>query len=102
VAQVEVVSEAALDESGPGGWTFELQSLDDGGVLRRHRLRLSWADYNHWSRTGSDPPARIAEAVLAFVLSRQAAADVPASFDASSVRRWHPDADDAVPSMIRV
>jgi hypothetical protein len=97
VAQVEITSE--LDHAG--GWVFDTQTLDADGVLHRHRLTLSWADYNHWSGSGADAPARVAEAVMEFVLSRRPPEEVPPSFNAASVRRWFADADALIPAMIR-
>jgi hypothetical protein len=96
VAQVEILSESEMQ----GGWTFTAQVLADDGSLTSHRLTLSWADYNLWSADGGDQPVKVAEAVLAFLLSRMAALDVPAKFDASLARRRFADADECIPRMI--
>jgi hypothetical protein len=89
------------ETEGRGGWTFEAQILDDAGALRRHRLTLSWADYNLWSTDGADEPAKVAEAAMMFLLARAAAADVPERFDASLLRRRFPEADQCIPGLIR-
>src|SRR4029453_15526027 len=54
VAQVEIIS----DGEDPKGWMFETQILDDGGLLSKHQLTLSWADYNLLSPDGGDEPAK--------------------------------------------
>jgi hypothetical protein len=96
MGQIEVLEET---ENG-GGWSFDAQVLDDDGTLRRHELRLSWADYNLWSPTGSQPPADVAAAVLRFLISRRPPAEIPESFDASHCRRWFADADEAIPGYL--
>lgn len=96
MAQVEILSEQERD----GGWTFNVQALDEAGSLHRFDLRLSWADYNLWSPDGADPPDRIAEAVMSFLLARQPAGELRPSFDASIARRMHADADAAIPQLI--
>ncbi len=96
MAQIEIVSE----HEGSVGWVFDAQVLDDEGSLRRHEIRLSWADYNLWSGAGADEPAEVADAVLRFMLSQTSAGELRASFDASIVRRLYAQADQAIPSFI--
>jgi hypothetical protein len=81
VSQVEIISEQPVAR----GLAFELQVLADDGALRRHRLLLSWADYNVWSHDGGDSPAAVAQAVVLFWLHHQR--ELPESLDASVVRR---------------
>lgn len=97
MAQVEVLSES----EDTSCWFFDMQVLDDAGTLRKHRLRLSWADYNLWSADGADSPARVAEAVMQFLFSQTTPSDLAANFDASIARRRHPEADARIPSYIR-
>ena len=92
---VRIISERQVDR----GWLFEAES--GGDECRRHALELSWADYNHWSRDGADPPQRVAEAVLRFMLMRLEPDAVPARFDASIARRRFDDADTEIPKLIR-
>ncbi|UCD75676.1 MAG: hypothetical protein JSV91_01930 [Phycisphaerales bacterium] len=96
MAQVEILSE----KETAGGWSFEAQVLDDKSTPRRHRITLSWADYNLWSRDGTDEPARVAEAVLAFLLRSLPPGEIRATFDAASVRRRFDDADEQIPALI--
>ncbi|MHC5002305.1 MAG: hypothetical protein ACYTJ0_04205 [Planctomycetota bacterium] len=96
MAQIEVVSER---ESGTG-WIFEIQVLDDDGALRRHRLGLSWADYDLWCPGGEHAPALVAEAVIGFLLARGGPAGLRREFDASLARQLHADADAAIPALI--
>lgn len=97
MAQVEIVSES----EDTSCWVFHVQVLDDAGTLRKHRLRLSWADYNLWSADGADPPARVAEAVVQFLLSQTTPSELAASFDASIARRRYENADVRIPAYIR-
>ena len=96
MAQVEILSE----QETAGGWSFQMQVLDDRSALRQHQITLSWADYNLWSPDGTDEPARVAEAVLGFLLSRRPAGKIRQSFNAASVRRWFADADEQIPPLI--
>jgi hypothetical protein len=92
VAQVEIQSET--DEAL--GWAFQAQVLDEDGGLSGHRVTLSWSDYNHWSADGADTPARVAEAVVEFLVDRDGAAALRKRFDASIARRLHADADEQI------
>jgi hypothetical protein len=96
MAQVEIVSE----DEGAAGWTFGAQVLDEAGGLRRHDVSLSWADYNHWSGSGQDEPARVATAVIHFLLARLPAGELRPAFDASIARRLFPEADRIIPTLI--
>jgi len=96
LSQVEILSE----QERPGHWRYQVQVLDDAGVLRQHTLTLSWADYNLWSSDGSEAPSRVADAALNFLLSREAAPALPAKFDCSLARRRHAEADRVIPTLI--
>ena len=99
MAQVEIIAESET----AGGWDFTAQILHKDGRLTQHRVRLAWADYNLWSRDGSDAPAAVAEAVLAFLMSKTLGDErdeLPAKFDASLVRRRFADADETIPHLI--
>lgn len=98
MSQFEIIHEEEIPE---GGWQFHAQLMDDAGALQSCRVRLSWADYNHWSAGGSDAPASVAEAVLAFLLTIRTAGELPSSFDASIARRLSARADELIPQMIR-
>ena len=94
--QIEITSELELTNA----WRFESQVLGDGGELLRLTMTLSWADYNLWSQDGSDSPAKVAEAVLEFLLARLSLQQIPGKFDASLARRRFADADDKIPHLI--
>lgn len=97
MAQVEIVGESEQAAC----WVFDVQVLDGAGGLSQHRVRLSWADYNLWSADGGDAPARVAEAVVQFLLTRMTPDELGESFDASIARRKHEDADAMIPQFIR-
>lgn len=95
--QVEIMSENEVK----GGWEFIAQVLTDDGDLHRHRVSLSWADYNLWSADGGDQPEKVIEAVIGFLLSQTPAESLAERFDASIVRRRFADADEQIPKLIR-
>ena len=97
MAQIEIISEKEF----AGGWAFDVQVLDDAGALSKHRVTLSWADYNLWSADGADEPARVIEAVMLFVSSQTPPHDLAEKFDASTIRRRFAEADLRIPKMIR-
>ncbi|MBT8485059.1 MAG: hypothetical protein HKO59_14375 [Phycisphaerales bacterium] len=93
---IEIIEE----NEGRHGWSFRAQILDDAGGLHVAEVTLSWADYNHWSASGSDTPSAVAAAVVRFMLTHLAPAEVPARFDAATTRQRYPDADGVIPSLI--
>ncbi len=97
VAQIEILSESEAQS----GWVFEAQVLDASGDLHAIRLSLDWSDYNLWSPDGGDTPSRVAEAVLAFLISKLPATEIRSRLDASMTRRLFDDADRAIPSLIQ-
>jgi hypothetical protein len=97
VAQVEITSE----HEQRGHWRFDLQVLDDAGILRQHLVTLAWADYNLWSKDGSDEPSQVVEAAVGFLLLRCPANQLPIKFDCSLARRRFAEADQVIPALIR-
>jgi hypothetical protein len=96
VAEIEIASEK---ESG-GGWAFEARVIDAAGASHRFQVTLSWADYDHWSPGGGVEPARVAEAVIRFLLDRMPAGELRSKLDASLARRLFADADETIPRVI--
>ena len=97
MATVHVESETPIDR----GWSFLVRvgPSDDAPAPDRFVVRLSWADYDHWSR-GRVAPEAVAAAVLTFLLERAPAADIPREFDAATIRRRHPAIDAELPGML--
>lgn len=77
----------------PRGWQFRAEMSTPDGAVSQHTLRISWADYDHWSH-GAEPPARVAAAVMRFLADR--GERPPAEFDAAIVRRRHRDFDEVI------
>jgi len=89
VADVQIQAEEEVES----GWVFTVRIAGRGTDSPVElTLTLSWADYDHWSR-GMEPPSTLAREVIEFVLSRREASDLPARFDAATVRRWIPEID---------
>ena len=79
----------------PRGWAFEVRVVDDAGTGRDHVVELGWADYDLWCG-GTEPPADVVAALLAFWLEREPAAALRDRFDAALIRRRHPEVDEAL------
>ncbi len=98
MAPLQIITE----RENANGWSYQVQTAaGNAPEPRRFTMQLSWADYNHWSSAGSDPPQRVAEAVLRFLLDRLEPHDLPEQFDASLARRRFDDADQLIPRSIR-
>jgi hypothetical protein len=88
VAQITVITE---EETGRG-WRYRIKVVRDSGETSEHDVGLSWADHEHWCG-GASAPSRVVEAVVRYLVDREAQRAVPARFDASTARRWWPDLD---------
>jgi hypothetical protein len=91
---VSVATETEADR----GWWFVVEVRPDAGAgdtPRTLRVRLDWADYEHWTRGKTPPSVAAAEAVRA-VISLGALERVPDTFDAASLRRRIPGLDERV------
>ena len=80
-------------------WT--LQSIDDDGGLHRSSVRLAWADYDVLCPDGAIAPARVAEAVVTFVLGRLEFDPLPELLDAAIARRRVAGADRLIVELLR-
>jgi len=85
----------------PEACTWTVQRIDSEGMIHRHNLKLSWADYDFFVPGGSVPPAVVAEAVMTFMLQHDALHPLGTSLDASTPRRRVPNADQIIESLIR-
>jgi len=95
VAEADV--ELASEREETGAWSYEARITHDDGRARTIPIRLSWADYNHWSISGADEPSRIAERALRCLL-RHAPPSIleRARIDLSLVRRFCAAADEEI------
>lgn len=80
------------------GWAFTVQ-VGDNGRCREHRVALSWRDYDHWSH-GRVAPERVVEAAMRYMLDRGPADDIDERFDCAVIRRYYPQVDRELPSML--
>mgnify|MGYP003701015881 CR=1 FL=1 len=83
---VEVVEERDVAR----GWEFLVRV-----GAAEHLVRMSWVDYEHWSRGGATP-ASVVAAVVGLMIDRGGPGSVPDRFDAARVRRLHADADEVL------
>ncbi|MSR28979.1 MAG: hypothetical protein EXS03_05310 [Phycisphaerales bacterium] len=89
--------EIAWEREGDRGWSFglTLSAVDTVGAAAATasitaEITLAWADYDWWSPDGSATPASVARAVarvFARALESVDGSQLPAHFDASTVRR---------------
>ena len=89
------------EQEGTNGWTFDVHVGSSTPASQGLTLKLSFADYNHWSASGTDAPSTVARAVVAFMLDRLDGDALPACFDAATARRRFSDADAVIPTLIR-
>lgn len=89
MAEIDIQTE---EESGRG-WVYHA-AVDRQGRKTEHTVKLAWVDHELWSG-GRVAPSKVIEALIAFIIER--GKDVPATFDAATVRRWLPDVDRELP-----
>ena len=93
-AEIEVGQETEHDTH----WVYEVRVFADGKA-RRHRVTLSFQDYDHWSH-GRVPPSRVVAACLRYLLNHEPADQVQDAFDCSVIRRKFPEVDRELPATI--
>ncbi len=93
---IDILSEREMSS----GWEFEAAIIAPDGQLVRIEVRMAFVDYNVWSPDGSATPSSVAEAVIATALAETSATSLPAIFDASTLRRWIPEADRLITSRV--
>lgn len=79
----------------PGGWEFGVRITPGSAEASTLTLRMSWADFEHWSG-GATPPSVVARAVVELAMERKSAGARLGDFDAAMLRRWFPDADETL------
>jgi len=82
------------EEETDSGWRFIVEVAGAGEGSAPLIFTLSWSDYDHWSR-GMERPSEVARQVIEFLLARRPRRDLPDRFDASTVRRWLPEIEQA-------
>lgn len=95
MAEINVVRERETEH----GWSFEVSVRGGAGPPTLHTVLLSWQDYERWAR-GALPPARVASALVRFLVREEGAASIPPKFDASTARRRRPDLDAALGALL--
>ena len=92
VARIEIQTE---EERGRG-WEYRARVTRAAGKPTEHTIRLAWVDHEHWCG-GRVAPSKVVESLLEYLVKREGEHEIPASFDASTVRRWFPDVDRDLP-----
>ena len=89
------VIEVHSEQETARGWTYQVAIRREAGPETTHTVTLAWVDHEHWSG-GVVAPSRVIEALIRYMLTREAEHPIPAKFDASTVRRWFPEVDEAL------
>jgi hypothetical protein len=95
VPQIEVITEL---EHGRG-WEYRVAAERDSGERTEHTVRLSWVDHEHWSG-GRTAPSRVVQVLMELLLEREREQRIPDKFDASTMRRLHPELDGQMQSRV--
>ncbi|MFA9480349.1 hypothetical protein ACERK3_18925 [Phycisphaerales bacterium AB-hyl4] len=90
--------EIGPETEGDNCWSYEVQVFD-AGRTHQYDVTLSWSDYDLWSR-GRVPPSRVVETAFKFLLDREPATAIMPRFDCSVIRRYFPDVDKQLPTML--
>ncbi len=88
------------EKDTPSGWQFDARLSEPGEPDRTVTLRLSWADFEHWSG-GAIPPSVVAKAVVELAMERKPASARLGDFDAAMLRRWFPGTDEVMQQELR-
>lgn len=93
------------EEAMARGWAFDVIVRDQRPASvpaassapadSRHRVSLSWADYEHWSH-GAAAPEQVARVVVEALLEAGIPDPLPDCFDAATARRWVRDIDERI------
>lgn len=92
MAQIEIQTE----EERERGWEYHARVSRSAANITQHTIRLAWVDHEHWCG-GRVAPSKVIESLLEYLLQREEEHEIPANFDAATVRRWFPDVDRDLP-----
>ncbi|MDZ4831630.1 MAG: hypothetical protein SGJ09_15700 [Phycisphaerae bacterium] len=95
------IAELLAERELISGWEYDAQLVFGDGSLKRIALRLSWADYHHWSPDGGAAPSHVANAVLRFITAHVEQFAGMELIDASTARRRVEGADHEIRAMLR-
>ncbi|HRJ49206.1 MAG: hypothetical protein KF787_11830 [Phycisphaeraceae bacterium] len=90
MSKVDVQTE--MENTRQKCWDYTVLVRHDSGDTTQHRVRLSWADHEHWSG-GRIPPSRVVETVIDHLIAHGVDTTLPPRFDAGKARRWIPGID---------
>ncbi|MDX1683155.1 MAG: hypothetical protein R3336_08545 [Phycisphaeraceae bacterium] len=86
------------EEEGDRHWRYTVELFHEGRH-QTHQVTLSWSDYDLWTH-GRVPPERVIEAAFEFLLEREPASAIMSEFDCSVLRRYFPEVDDRLPTLL--
>lgn len=86
------------ERESPRGWLFEV-AIDQNGTAHTFEVTLSWSDYDLWSR-GQIAPQHVVRTAFVFLLEREPVAAIFRRFDCAVIRRYFPEVDKRLPTML--
>lgn len=90
--------QVGIETEGATHWAYEV-AVQAGGETYDYNVTLSWSDYDLWSH-GRVSPEKVVQAAFRYLLERETAADILTKFDCSVIRRFFPDVDSELPTML--
>ncbi|MEM8738997.1 MAG: hypothetical protein AAGG38_11055 [Planctomycetota bacterium] len=90
--------EVGTETEATASWAYDV-TVFDAGRAHRHRVSLSFQDYDLWCR-GRVPPSRVVEAAFKFLLQHEPADAILQKFDCSVIRRYFPAVDAELPKLL--
>ena len=91
--QITITSETDNER----GWTYEVQV--EASQKHEYTVTLSWSEYDLWSH-GRIAPEKVIKAAFEFLLEREPASAIMAEFDCAIIRRYFPEVDRDLPTML--
>ena len=87
-----------IETEGTNQWSYDVQVTQNGKPYD-YQVTLSWSDYDLWSR-GRVAPQKVIRAAFEFLLDKEPASSILSKFDCSLIRRYFPEVDQELPSMV--
>ncbi len=94
MAKIQIVTET----EGRNQWTYDV-CVEEEGKAHHFDVTLNWSDYDLWCR-GRVAPECVVKAAFEFLLQQEPVDQIQAKFDCSLIRRYFPQVDQELPSMV--
>lgn len=92
------VIDIGTETEGHNHWGYQV-CVRQKGHSHDYTVTLSWPDYDLWSH-GRVAPEKVIRAAFEFLLQREPATSILPKFDCSIIRRYFPEVDAELPTML--